>query len=204
MSLQPQWENNFIAKGLFRVGGIDEAGRGAWAGPVVSACVVFNPQVDVSGFKVNDSKLLSPSQREKVFAWLIANFDYGVGVVDNTVIDDIGILPATRRAMTQAVSSLNVSPDQLLIDAVDLSKELSVSQQSLVKGDQKVWSIAAASIIAKVTRDRLMIDFHRDYNQYGFDCHKGYGTKLHRQMICRHGVCPLHRLSYRPIKEALN
>ena len=191
------FEKQALAKGYKSIIGIDEAGRGSWAGPVVAAAVYFYPKI-IRPTGITDSKLLTAAQRDQYYVWLKNNARFGVGIVSSRVVDRIGIVPATKRAMAQAVKKLKLKPDYLLIDAVKLP-ELAIDQLPLIKGDQKSWSIAAASIIAKVTRDRLMVKFHQQYPQYHFDRHKGYGTKLHMQSLSQYGVCPIHRLSYRPV-----
>lgn len=200
-------EKNLIAAGFKQIAGIDEAGRGCWAGPVVAACLNFDEKKALDDVEMNaavaDSKLLSPLKREKIFAWLIDKFDYGVGVVDNEFIDQYGIIKATRLAMKLAVDKLAGQPDYLLIDAVDLKADIALEQEAIIKGDRLVWSIAAASIIAKVWRDQIMVGYHREFSCYCFNQHKGYGTNLHRQMIAAHGICPIHRRSYQPIAELL-
>lgn len=193
------FEKKAFAGGYQCIAGIDEAGRGSWAGPVVAAAVIFD--ADVKRLKgITDSKLLSSAQREVCYQWIIANCDYGVGIVSAKIIDRIGIVPATKRAMTMAIEKLQHQPDYLLIDAVRLS-EIPIAQLSLIKGDQKSWSIAAASIIVKVARDRLMKKMYQKYPQYHFDQHKGYGTALHQKELMKSGVSPIHRMSYRPIQN---
>lgn len=200
-TLHPHHEKKLLAAGYATIAGMDEAGRGPWAGPVVAACIVFNDQAAKNKlFKINDSKKLTSKNRERCFKWLIENFDYGIGIVSHDIIDQINILNATKQAMMEAIGKLSSKIDYLLIDAVKLKSFTSASQESIIHGDQKVWSIAAASIIAKVTRDRLMIDYHQLYPQYGFDRHKGYGTKWHQKMLKQYGPCPIHRKSYAPIK----
>jgi len=194
-------EQQLILNGYQYIGGIDEAGRGSWAGPVVAACLIFDLKIPLEKLlKINDSKLLTIKIRERAFGWLIQNFQYGLGVVSPKLIDSVGIVPATKMAMKQAVENLSVQPDYLLIDAVKLS-EITIPQENIIKGDRKIWSIAAASIIAKVARDKIMAEEHEKFPQYGFDRHKGYGTRLHYQMLCEHGICEIHRRSYKPIKN---
>lgn len=196
-----KYEKQLIGHGYNFVAGLDEAGRGSWAGPVVAACLIFDLKIPWEKLlKINDSKLLTIKIREKAFGWLIQNFQYGLGVVSPKLIDSIGIVPATKMAMKQAVENLSVQPDYLLIDAVKLS-EITIPQENIIKGDRKIWSIAAASIIAKVARDKIMTEEHEKFPQYGFDRHKGYGTRLHYQMLCEHGICEIHRKSYEPIKN---
>ena len=197
-----KYEKQLIGHGYNFIAGLDEAGRGSWAGPVVAACLIFDLKISLKRiFIINDSKLLTGKMREKSFGWLTENFQYGLGVVSPKLIDSIGIVPATKMAMKQAIENLlSVQPDYLLIDAVKLSK-ITIPQENIIKGDRKIWSIAAASIIAKVARDKIMAEEHEKFPQYGFDRHKGYGTRLHYQMLCEHGICEIHRRSYKPIKN---
>jgi ribonuclease HII len=183
------------------VAGIDEAGRGALAGPVVAAAVVVPAGTRQTGLwtQVRDSKQLTPRVRaELARAIKQTAMGWGVGVVSATVIDEIGIAPATRQAMLNAVNALAVKPDYLLIDWVKLPA-LNIRQESFAKADQLSVSVAAASILAKEHRDRLMIELGRSYPQYGFATHKGYGTQAHREAIQRHDPCPEHRHSFAPI-----
>lgn len=174
--------------------GIDEAGRGPFAGPVVAAAVVLPKDTTIRD--LNDSKKLSEKKRNILFDEIMSvAASVGVGIVSEKVIDDINILQATYEAMRQAVSKLSVQPDILLNDAV-IIPDISIEQVSIIKGDAKSLSIAAASVIAKVTRDRIMIDYAKRYPEYAFDKHKGYGTALHRQRIVEYGICPIHRKSF--------
>jgi ribonuclease HII len=183
--------------------GIDEAGRGAWAGPVVAAAVILPaPQDDllVRLGEVRDSKLLSPAQREHCYETICeVAVALGVGSVDATGIDRLGILPATRAAMMQAVAALNLDPDYYLVDAVHL--HVAAPQRNLIKGDRLCLSIAAASIIAKVTRDRWMVAYDADWPLFGLARHKGYGTPEHRRALHAFGPTPLHRYSYEPVRQ---
>lgn len=180
-------------KGFVHIGGIDEAGRGPLAGPVVAGCVVLPEGCFIE--QLNDSKRVSPSVRDKLFD-IIKNeaIDYGVGMIMPEEIDEINILNATKKAMVQAVSKLKTKPDYLIIDAVKLP--LAVEQFSNSKADSRSISVAAASIIAKVTRDRWMESAHKLYPEYGFDKHKGYGTREHMEAIKKYGLCPIHRKSF--------
>ena len=197
-------ERQLIFNGYQYIAGLDEVGRGSWAGPVVAACLIFDFKIPLKRiFIINDSKLLTGKMREKTFGWLTENFQYGLGVVSPKLIDSIGIVAATKMAMKQAREKLSVQPDYLLIDAVKLSETM-IPQENIIKGDRKIWSIAAASIIAKVARDKIMAEEHEKFPQYGFDKHKGYGTRLHYQMLCEHGICEIHRKSYEPIKILIN
>jgi ribonuclease HII len=174
--------------------GIDEVGRGPLAGPVVAAAVILPKDTIIKG--INDSKKLSPQKREALYDEICQkSIAYAIGLVDEKIIDEINILNATKMAMQQAVSKLSQIPDYLLIDSVKLS-DINIRQSSFDKGDAKSVSIAAASIIAKVTRDRMMDKFHNDYPAYGFTNHKGYGTAEHIDAIKNYGLCPLHRRSF--------
>ncbi len=187
-------------RGFRRVAGVDEAGRGPLAGPVVAAAVVLPRRCRLDGLR--DSKLLSERQRERVYAQLLTvAVDIGVGVVDAGVIDALNILEATRLAMAQAVRYLTPCPDYLLLDAVVLPG-IAAEQRAVIKGDRLCRSIAAASIVAKVLRDRLMVRAHVRYPQYGFLAHKGYGTAEHLRQLQRYGPCDLHRRSFAPVREA--
>ena len=201
MPLDPDdaFECEAWARGFRRVAGVDEAGRGPLAGPVVAAAVVLPRRCHLEGLR--DSKLLSERQREHLYARLLtAAVDIGVGVVDAEVIDELNILEATRLAMAQAVRHLTPSPDYLLLDAV-LLPGIAAEQRAVIKGDRLCRSIAAASIVAKVLRDRLMARAHVRYPQYGFLAHKGYGTAEHLRQLQRYGPCALHRRSFAPVRE---
>ncbi|KJU83593.1 ribonuclease HII [Candidatus Magnetobacterium bavaricum] len=181
------------------VAGLDEAGRGPLAGPVVAAAVVLGHGVYIEG--VNDSKKLSEPRRRALFFEIVCRAkDIGVGIVDVADIDRVNILNATKTAMKKAVLQLNHPPDILLIDAVKLP-DIDIKQVSIIKGDSKSASIAAASIVAKVLRDSFMLAYHQQYPQYGFNKHKGYGTKHHIEMIRAHGPCPIHRRSFAPVSS---
>lgn len=188
------------------IAGIDEAGRGALAGPVVAAAVILplNDQIETLLLGVNDSKQLSAKKRETLFDLIIQHaLAYGIGQQPAAVIDQIGILPANRLAMGTAVSQLTPPPQFLLIDGRIRLPQLNIPQQSIVRGDSQSLSIAAASILAKVTRDRLMCELDSQFPHYGFAQHKGYGTEQHRAAITRHGPCPQHRYSFAPIRQPL-
>lgn len=188
------YEKDARSKGYKMIAGMDEAGRGPLAGPVAAACVILPEDCNIEG--VNDSKKLSASQREKLYDVIYDKaISVGVGIVDQDVIDSINILNATKLAMKQAVSKLSIKPDLILIDAVSLD-DLDIEQRSIIKGDALSISIAAASIIAKVTRDRIMNDYDTVYPEYGFAKHKGYGTEEHINAIKKYGICPIHRLSF--------
>lgn len=176
------------------IAGIDEAGRGPLAGPVVAACVVLPEKVFIKG--LNDSKKLSPAQRDNLFDEIKEKaVTYGIGVVDEKVIDEVNILNATKIAMVEAIKGLKGFPDLLLIDAVKL-EHVPVEQIPIIKGDSLSISIAAASILAKVTRDRMIDELDEFFPMYGFKKHKGYGTEEHINAIRKYGICPIHRISF--------
>jgi ribonuclease HII len=189
-----EFERRCWMQGLVRIGGIDEAGRGPLAGPVVAACCVLDPMKRVLG--VDDSKKLSPARREELYELLLsACLDYCIVEVDAEEIDRINILNATKKAMKLAVEGMKTRPDVLLIDAVDL-KGTGIPVQPIIRGDSLSVSIAAASILAKVHRDRKMEEFDRVYPQYGFARHKGYGTPEHYAALREHGLSVLHRRTF--------
>ena len=193
------YENKYSE--LTYICGIDEAGRGPLAGPVVAAACIL-PK-DATILFLNDSKKLSEKRRENLFDEIKAKaFSYGIGIVSEKDIDELNILQATYKAMRIAVSQLSVTPDILLNDAVRIP-ELDLRQVPIVKGDAKSVSIAAASVLAKVTRDRMMLEYDEQYPGYGFARHKGYGTKAHLEALEKYGVTPIHRRSYRPVFEAM-
>lgn len=185
--------------GYSAVAGVDEAGRGPLAGPVVAAAVIFPEKYTVEG--VRDSKKLSAGQRDRLFSRIEETaLAVGVGVVEAEQIDRINILQAALQAMAAAVTALHPQADYLLIDGIH-PVDVPVAQKAVVRGDSQCFSIAAASIMAKVTRDRIMQQHHCVYPQFGFDRHKGYPTRAHREAIRRHGCCPLHRRSFKGIQE---
>jgi len=187
-------EKKLRDEGYELLAGIDEAGRGPLAGPVVAACVIFPKGLFLDG--VDDSKKLSAAKRERVYGDIMSKaLSIGVGIVDSETVDRVNILNATREAMDKAIMQCFVKPDFLLIDAVEL-KNCCLPQLSLIKGDQRSHSIAAASIIAKVTRDREMRIWHDVYPQYRFDKHKGYGTVEHIRLIKEFGLSPIHRQTF--------
>ena len=180
--------------GLTRIAGVDEAGRGPLAGPVVAAAVVIAPDRRVRG--VADSKVLPPERREELFALIHERaVAVGVGIVDHLTIDRINILEATRLAMDQALAALALVPELIITDFVSL-RACPCPQRNLVDGDARCASVAAASIVAKVTRDRLMRELDAEFPAYGFAKHKGYATPEHIAAIDRHGLCPQHRRSF--------
>lgn len=198
-------ESALHAHGFRLVAGLDEVGRGALAGDVVAAAVILpaDPAILQRLRGVRDSKQLSPHQRAQLSVIIQAEaLAIGLGRVPASEIDRIGIAPATRRAMALAVAALTLQPDYLLIDAVRLS-EVRIPQKSIIKGDARCLSIAAASIVAKVDRDGAMVDLDSAYPGYGFARHKGYGTLLHRQALSTLRPCAIHRRSYSPVRDAL-
>lgn len=197
------YEQRLWAAGYHCVAGLDEAGRGAWAGPVVAAAVIL-PAGDPGLLQhlegVRDSKMLSPKRREALLEVVRRHaLALAVGVVAPASIDDLGIVPATRRAMAQALDALSPPPDHLLVDHLTLP-DVPLPQHSLPKGDALVLSIAAASIVAKVTRDRLMVELEARFPGYGFARHKGYGTARHRAALAALGPSEIHRLSFAPLQ----
>lgn len=191
-------EKKLWQKGFKRVAGIDEAGRGPLAGPVTAAAVILLKKPDLKLSGVNDSKKLSARKREKLFELIIRdkNIRWGIGAVSEKVIDRINIKNAAELAMEKAIRKLK--PDFLLIDGKYLkNKKLkAMNHKMIVGGDAKIFSCMAASILAKVRRDRLMAKYHKKYPQYGFDRHKGYPTALHRARCRKYGLCPIHRRSF--------
>lgn len=198
------YERIFWQQGASRVAGLDEAGRGPWAGPVVAAAVILpaDPAVGAALTGVRDSKQLSAQQRAQLLPIIQqVALAWGVGAVPADQIDRLGIVPATRMAMEQALAALPVPPQALLIDAVRLPA-IPLPQRNVIHGDALCLSIAAASIVAKVTRDRLMAEMDERYPGYGFARHKGYGTRVHAQALATLGACPLHRRSFAPVARA--
>lgn len=196
------YERAAIAAGHAIVAGVDEAGRGPLAGPVAVAAVILPQECYLA--HLNDSKKLSHAVREELFAQIIEQaISYHVALMDADMIDRMNILQATRTGMYEAIAALTPAPDEVLIDAVELPK-LSMPSQSIIKGDAKSASIAAASILAKVTRDHLMESYDIQYPNYGFAKHKGYGTQEHIDAIRKYGICSIHRKSFDPIRSMLN
>jgi ribonuclease HII len=194
-----QYERACRAEGKTNIFGVDEVGRGPLAGPVVACAVCLPPDFYLAG--LNDSKKVPPAVREAFYEVIMRDaLAVGIGIVSAKRIDEINILQATREAMRLAVEDAAVTPDICLIDAVQLS-DLPCEQLSIIGGDAKSVSIAAASIVAKVTRDRLMAEYAREFPQYGFDKNAGYGTAEHLQALQRYGPSPIHRLSFTGVKE---
>lgn len=195
------YEQQYYNKGYRLMAGIDEVGRGPLAGPVVAAAVILPTNFYLPG--IDDSKKLSEQKREQFFAEISEKaVSIGIGLIENNEIDEINIFAATKRAMLTAIAQLESKPDFLLIDAVKLETEY--PSEAIIKGDSLSISIAAASIVAKVTRDRVLKEYDQVYPQYGFARNAGYGTKEHLQAIELHGITPIHRKSFSPIKEYIH
>jgi ribonuclease HII len=184
------------------VAGVDEAGRGALAGPVVAAAVVLPPGARLRGLA--DSKLLTPAVRERLYERIRARaLAVGVGTVESGIVDAANVLQATLMAMAQAVAALQAHTDIVLVDG-NIAPPLALASRAIPHGDALVPAIAAASIVAKVTRDRLMVDLAGRFPAYGFDRHKGYGTADHQAALERHGPCPVHRVSFAPVRAVVD
>ena len=190
-----EFEKKLYEDGVKYIAGIDEAGRGPLAGPVVIGCVIMKPESFIE--YVNDSKKVSETKREMLYEKITNEaIAWSTGIVDEKEIDELNILNATKKALTEAIDKLEVKPDVILVDALDKIDTKGIKYISVIKGDAKIYSISAASIIAKVTRDRIMKEYDEVYPQYGFAGHKGYGTAKHIQAIKEHGICPLHRKTF--------
>lgn len=197
-----EFEDWASSQGYNSVAGIDEAGRGPLAGPVVAAAVILPRDLRIPG--INDSKKLAPTLRDSLYERICAEaISVGIGISDSSKVDRLNILQATLRAMEEAVGDLTVSADYLLIDGIS-STSLPLPQRTIKKGDNLSISIAAASIIAKVTRDRMMIGYDQLYPGYGFAGHKGYGSASHLEAIAALGPCPIHRMTFRGVREHLS
>ena len=206
-----QYEKNLNKKGYKNIVGLDEAGRGAWAGPIVAGCVYIPIDLKLSKEdknllnQIKDSKKLNYQSREKLYGFITHHFAYAVGEVSPVKIDKIGIGEANRLAFRKAIKNFNRKydnkPDYLLVDYFGRLGINDIQVEGIKFGDDKVLSIAAASIVAKVYRDRLMLELAKKYTKYDFDKHKGYGTKLHRDNLEKYKPCPIHRKSYKPIQE---
>lgn len=195
-----KWETELWDTGIKYVGGIDEAGRGPLVGPVVSACVVLPPKTNLEG--LIDSKKLTARQRDCFYDLIYEQaLGIGIGIVEAKRIDEINIYEATKEAMALAINNLSCPLEHVLIDAMKL--ELSLPSTVIIKGDCKSLTIAAASVIAKVTRDRLMLELDQHYPEYGFKDHKGYPTKKHLSALKKYGIFDEYRFSYKPIKTLL-
>jgi ribonuclease HII len=195
------YEKKAASSGFSLIAGVDEAGRGPLAGPVVSAAVILSP--DFQGEGVTDSKKLSPAKRDLLYARICEQaLSVGVGIADHDEIDRINILQASLLSMNRAVGQLAQTPDYLLIDGI-FRISCPIPQEPIKKGDSLSISIAAASIVAKVTRDRIMDAFHDEFPHYGFRLHKGYPTQRHREALAEHGPSPIHRKTFKGVKEYL-
>ncbi len=193
-------EKRLKDKGYASIAGVDEAGRGPLAGPVVAGCVILKTY----GFKeiIDDSKKLSAKRRELAYREIKRKAHVGIGIVDEKFIDKVNIYNATIQAMDQAIENLRVPPDFILVDG-KLKLRTPCAKRYIKGGDSKCLSVAAASIIAKVTRDRIMDRYHRRHPEYGFIKHKGYATKQHKAALRKYGPSPIHRFSYKPVKDSI-
>lgn len=196
-----EYENNLYKEGVTLIAGVDEVGRGPLIGPVV-ACACILP-VNFYHKDIKDSKKLSEKKREEMYKIIKENaISIGLGIVSEKVIDEVNIYEATKIAMKEAIKNLNITPGHVLIDAMKL--ELNIPSTSIIKGDAKSESIAAASIIAKVTRDHMLDEMDKEYPMYDLKNNKGYGTKKHLEALQTYGPCKYHRVSYSPVRNALN
>lgn len=196
-----EYENNLYNEGITLIAGVDEVGRGPLIGPVV-ACACILP-VNFYHKDIKDSKKLSEKKREEMYKIIKENaISIGLGIVSEKVIDEVNIYEATKIAMKEAIKNLNITPEHILIDAMKL--ELNIPSTSIIKGDAKSESIAAASIIAKVTRDHMLDEMDKEYPMYDLKNNKGYGTKKHLEALQTYGPCKYHRVSYSPVRNALN
>ncbi len=188
-------DKEFFDKGVKYIAGIDEAGRGPLAGPVVVASVILPQDSMIEG--INDSKKVSEAKREKLYDLIINEaISYGIGIIYQDEIDEINILQATKKGLTEAIKQMEVKPNIIMVDALSGIDTLGIPYKSIIKGDAKCYSIAAASILAKVTRDRIMREWDKIYPEYGFGSHKGYGTAKHITAIKEFGPCPIHRRTF--------
>ncbi len=196
-----EFENELYNNEINFIAGIDEVGRGPLVGPVVTAAVIL-PK-DFYDERINDSKKLTEKKRELLYDVIMENaLSVGIGISSPEVIDEINILNATKKAMIEAINNLSIKPEHLLIDAVKL--DIDIPQTSIIKGDAKSQSIASASIIAKVTRDRMMVELDKKYPMYDFKHNKGYGTKKHMEALYKYGPLKEHRKSFAPVSELTN
>ena len=195
------YEKELYAQGIQLIAGVDEVGRGPLAGPVVAAAVILPENCKIPG--LNDSKKIPKSKHQAIYQAVLGQaLSVGIGVKDNQVIDQVNIYEATKLAMLEAIQELDQQPQHLLIDAMKL--DLPISQTSIIKGDANSLSIAAASIVAKVTRDQMMVAYDQEYPGYDFGQNSGYGTSKHLEGLEKHGVTPIHRRSFEPIKSMTN
>lgn len=197
-----QFETKYKALGYSLIAGTDEVGRGPLAGPVVASAVILNPEFTIEG--LNDSKQVSEKKRDHLYVEILQHaLAVETVFLSPRVIDKINIYQASKQAMLEAINGLNIVPQVVLSDAMPLSIK-GIKNEAIIKGDTKSASIAAASIVAKVERDRYMVDMAKKYPDYGFEKHKGYPTKQHLAALKKVGVCPIHRTSYAPVRKILN
>jgi len=197
-----EYEKELWDNGINYIGGVDEVGRGPLIGPVVTACVVLPKDFILEG--LTDSKKLTEKKREEYYDYIMKHaLSVNIGMMDEKVIDEVNIYEATKLAMYQAINNSVIKPEHVLIDAMKLEK-LEIPSTSIIKGDAKSISIAAASVIAKVTRDRMMIELDKEYPMYGFKSHKGYPTKKHVEAIEKYGLIDGYRKTFKPISEIVN
>lgn len=195
LELLKAYEKNLHEKGVKYIAGIDEAGRGPLAGPVVVGVAIMKAESFIEG--INDSKKISESKREVLYEKITDEaIAWSTGIINEDEIDEINVLNATKKALTEAISKLSVKPELILVDALEKIDTNSIPYTSIIKGDAKIYSISCASIIAKVTRDRIMRTYGKLYPEYGFESHKGYGTAKHIEAIKQYGLCPIHRRSF--------
>lgn len=201
MDFMRQYENKYILEGKKYIAGCDEAGRGPIAGPlVIATCVLPNDFYDE---RINDSKKLTAKKRELLYDVILANaLDYQIIIYNEEIVDKLNVYQASKRGMEEGILNLKKRPDIVLTDAMPLS--IDIPFESIIKGDAKSITIAAASILAKVTRDRIMIEYDKQYPEYGFKNHKGYPTKQHKEALEKYGVLPIHRKTFEPVKSMLS
>ena len=204
MAIIPNYneEQDLFNRGFRNICGVDEVGRGCLAGPLMAGAVILPRDFSLNTLsKVRDSKMLSAKSRSFLHQEIMKLTEFvGIGVVDAEEIDELGINPANNLAMIRSVQTLPVEPDFILVDGVRISG-ISIPSKSIIKGDSKCLSIACASIVAKVVRDTIMVEFDKIYPEYGFEANKGYGTKIHIEALRRHGPCPIHRKSFSPVNK---
>ena len=197
-----EYEDELLKKGIKYIAGVDEVGRGPLVGPVVTACVILPENYKLDG--LTDSKKLSLKKREMYFDIIMRDaLSVGIGIKDEKVIDEVNIYEATKLAMYEAIKNSKIKPEHVLIDAMKL-EELSIPSTSIIKGDLKSITISAASVIAKVTRDRMLVELDKKYPEYGFAKNAGYGTKQHVEAIEKFGIIPEHRKTFKPVSDHLN
>lgn len=197
-----KYEKELYKKGISLIGGVDEVGRGPLVGPVVAACVILSPNYELPG--LDDSKKLSEKKRDKYYDIIMKDaVSVGIGIVDAKKIDEINILEASRLAMKLAIEDLDVKPEYILSDAMKLDN-IDIPYEAIIHGDALSLSIAAGSVIAKVTRDRMMYELDKKYPEYGFAQHKGYPTKKHLENIAKYGVLENYRFTYKPVSDLIN